>query len=86
MSKHTRGEWVAIGTWVELADDDEHGIRPDICVCDPANFGQENLKRSQEETMANARLIALAPAMYDYLKLLSSRGDETAAAIISNLD
>lgn len=57
MSKHTPGPWVAVGAMVE----NTHDYNPDICSCDLRSFGQENLWREYEETLANARLIAAAP-------------------------
>ncbi len=63
MSKHTPGPWVAVGAMVE----NTHDYNPDICSCDLRAFGQDNLWREYEETLANARLIAAAP---DLLSLL----------------
>lgn len=69
-SKHTPGDWVAVGSWVEHPDDEI----ADICTCDPAIFGQENgnvRKRSYEEQCANARLAAAAPYMLELLKRIA---------------
>lgn len=57
MSKHTRGNWVAICARVEHEDDDV----ADICTCDTAAFGQEHLGRTHQEMWANANLMAAAP-------------------------
>jgi hypothetical protein len=81
MSKHTKGLWVAVGPWVELATGDT--TNPDICDCDPASFGQGHLHRSQEEVLANARLISYAPYMYRVVEKLAKSGDLEAADIIS---
>lgn len=66
MSKHTPGTWYAVGAWVEMEDDNV----ADICTCNPADIGQEHLGRSDEEIMANARLIAAAPDMLEALQEL----------------
>ena len=75
--KHTKGPWVAVGTWVEHPDDDI----ADICSCNPASLGQEppNVKeRSYDEMCANARLIAAAPEMLSILKRIADApADET---------
>jgi hypothetical protein len=63
-AKHTSGEWIAVGPWVEHPND----TTADICSCDPRNFGQQGLNRSDEEQCANARLIAAAPDMLEALK------------------
>jgi hypothetical protein len=64
MSKYTKGTWHAVGAWVEVEDDDV----ADICTCNPADIGQEHLKRSDAEVLANVRLIAAAPDMIELLK------------------
>ncbi len=61
--RHTKGEWYAVGAWVEHGDDNT----PDICNCDPVSMGQGG-KRSYEEIYANARLIAAAPELLAELK------------------
>lgn len=78
--KYTRGDWVAVGSWVESPLDDI----PDICVCDPALFGQEHgdlRKRPYEEQCANARLAAAAPYMLALLKRIT---DAPADATLDN--
>lgn len=67
-SKHTPtpGPWIAVGPWVEHPRD----TIADICTCNPANFGQSQLTRSDEEQCANARLIAAAPDMLEALRQL----------------
>lgn len=63
MSKFTDCQWIAVGGMVEVEDD----RIADICSCYPYDMGQDHLKRSEEEIMANARLIAAAPALLDAL-------------------
>lgn len=59
--KHTAGDWYAVGAWVEHGDDDT----PDICNCDPESMNQEG--RSYDEIVANAKLLAAAPDMFELL-------------------
>lgn len=74
MSKHTPGPWIAVGSWVEVEDDDI----PDICTCDPNHMGQASLPRSDEEVVANARLIAAAPEMLEALEQFSGVMDRAS--------
>jgi len=64
MSEHTPGPWIAVGTWVEVENDNI----PDICICGPNDIGQGNLARTDKEIMANARLIAAAPELLEALQ------------------
>jgi hypothetical protein len=59
----TKGNWHAVGAWVEHEDDKI----ADICSCNPDDFGQKHLNRSYDEIRANATLIAAAPAMLNAL-------------------
>lgn len=67
MSEHTRGQWIAVGAWVEHPDDDV----ADICSCDPATINQEHLGRGDSEICANARLIAAAPDLLEVCRRLA---------------
>ncbi len=82
MSEHTRGQWIAVGAWVEHPDDDV----ADICSCDPATINQEHLGRGDSEICANARLIAAAPDLLEVCRRLSHVSlfavDEDVASII----
>ena len=64
MDKYTLGEWIAVGDWVELADD----TRADICSVNPCDFGQGSYGRNDEEMRANAHLIAAAPDLLAALR------------------
>ena len=66
--KFTKGEWYAVGSWVEH-DDMDDGVA-DICNCDLASMGQEHLKRTDEEVMANAQLISASPELLQSLQWL----------------
>lgn len=63
-AKHTPGPWHCVGIWVEHEDDNV----ADICDCDPASMGQGHLGRTYDEMRANAKLIAAAPDMLEFLK------------------
>ncbi len=63
-TKHTPGPWYAVGGWVEHGDD----AVADICICYPDAMGQGHLGRSEDETRANAALIAAAPDLLKALK------------------
>lgn len=76
--KHTPGPWVAVGYWVENPDDEA----ADICNCDPASMGQEHFGRSDEEIVANARLIAAAPTLLEALCDMVSDRDELSDATV----
>lgn len=65
-AKYWDDEWIAVGLLVESVHDE----RPDICSCDPRDFGQGHLKADPEELAANARLIAAAPRMASLLLLI----------------
>jgi hypothetical protein len=77
MTRHTRGQWHAVGWMVEHAGDEV----ADICCCNPAAFGQEPPRvkqRSYEEMWANAIVIANAPEMLITLeRIVASPDDET---------
>lgn len=68
----TPGPWVAVGYWVEHPDDDV----ADICTCNPADLGQEHLARSDDEIVANARLIAAAPELLALAERVAAMPDD----------
>jgi len=75
MTRHTRGQWHAVGWMVEHAGDDV----ADICCCNPAAFGQEPPRvkqRSNEEMWANAIVIAAAPEMLTLLDRITGAPDD----------
>jgi len=75
--KHTPVPWVAVGRFVEVADDNV----PDICTTDPAAIGQQDLPRSYAECCANARLIAAAPETAAERDRLRAENAELLAAL-----
>lgn len=68
-AKHTPGPWIQVGHWVEHPNEKI----PDICTCDLQAIGHGHLKRTEAETIANARLIAAAPDMLEALKLIQNQ-------------
>lgn len=70
MSKHTPGPWIAVGSMVEIGDDEV----PDVCTCNPQLFGQGHLPITSEREYANAHLIAAAPELLEALKRLIATG------------
>ena len=61
---HTKGNWHAVGAWIEHESDDV----ADIATFNSEAMGQGHLHRDYEEICANARLCAQAPAMLALLK------------------
>ena len=59
MNQHTQVEWIADRDCVTVAEEDI----PDICSCNPKDFGQDHYARSYDEVRANAKLIAAAPEL-----------------------
>lgn len=79
MSEYTKGQWFAVGAWVEVEDDNI----PDICTCNPEDMGQDYLGRSDEEIVANARLIAAAPLLLEAAKKIMENLDGMAGEVTS---
>lgn len=67
MNRHTPGSWYAVGYQVETGIDDPNVA--DICTCFPPNFGHPD-NRSSEEILANVRLIAAAPVLFEAAQAL----------------
>ena len=63
MSKHTPGKWVAVGAWVEHPNDSV----PDICS---GFVEQGTTRRTYDEAMANAFLMAAAPELLKVARLV----------------
>lgn len=78
MNKHTKGEWIAVGAWVEVEDDHI----ADICSCNPESLNQFNSGRSYEEMFANARLIAAAPELLYALESIVEMNPELPMGMI----
>lgn len=61
--RRTQGDWIAVGEWVENANDAIN----DICNCSLESMGQEHLQTMSqiERNMATANFIAASPAIAD---------------------
>ena len=80
---HTKGNWYAVGAWIEHESDDV----ADIATFNSEAMGQGHLARSYDEICANARLCAQAPAMLKVLKaVLGYLDDPHHHAIAERVD
>ncbi len=86
-SKHTPGPWLV------SAEESKSGTivwdgRENVCLVfhDGAYLSPGDDRTSEDEGIANARLIAATPNMYDYIKSKAVAGDKEAIKIISALD
>ena len=90
---HTPGPWRVKQTGftyfrdLTILGEDWHGEETPIAAALVRNalhpYGRADKARSEIE--ANARLIAAAPTMFDYLTMLAFRGDNEAHEIISKI-
>ena len=71
-TKHTRGQWIAVGHWIEHVSDKV----PDIANFDPVSMGQDG--RSSNEICANAMLCAAAPELLAACQLFVEYDNDTA--------
>ncbi len=81
-TQHTPGPWREQGNGT-LLHPQSH--RPLTTVRIETSLGSFEILDETNEPDANARLIAAAPTMYDYLTLLASGGDDKAHEIISQI-
>ena len=72
-ARHTEGPWEALESRVQVS--------ADLHI---TNVVSANLTHAED--IANARLIAAAPTMYDYLTRLAEGGDNEAHEIIKGID
>ena len=73
---HTPGPWTVFNTHLGV------GVR---ATSDVAHCGGFDTDRSRDEEVANARLIAAAPTMFDYIAARAAAGDPEATQIMENL-
>lgn len=79
---HTPGPWYLLHHTAAQHDGDRAVYGPgDKWICD-MNGGQND----DDGTLANARLIASCPIMYDYVLSKSKEGDKNAKEIINSID
>lgn len=81
MSEHDPGPWKAKQTaggewWIMAPDDSDHDFRDDYEPIFESSGTGLNFE-------ADAHLIAVAPEMYDYIKIRADRGEETARRLIA---
>ena len=85
---HTPGPW-EVGGKVGLYCDDVQitSNKEPVAIAVPRRSYEilSLARRSPAELAANARLIAAAPTMFDYLTLLALRGDNEAHEIIKKI-
>ena len=75
MSAHTRGPWI----WAR-GHRGLYGAGPDNAVLDYAHY--EGMWLASPNEVANARLIAAAPLMYDFVASKAGCGDNDAIKIM----
>ena len=68
MSKHTPGPWIQHGTYIICINEDDETFGLGECIA-TAMYRDDD-----EEMEANARLIAVAPRMYEYIAFSASNG------------
>lgn len=84
-TKHTPGPWHVTSEWLNTSSGIYHvAIEASL----PNGFGlitslEHTFDRERQD--ANARLIAAAPTMFNYLTMLASRGDNEANEIIKSI-
>jgi hypothetical protein len=79
---HTPGPWSVIGDKIRRTDQGDLYIA--ISTSDlTLDFIAPRAMKAQH--MANARLVAASPTMYEFIKSLAEKGDKDAAAIIANI-
>lgn len=85
--KHTRGHWHVFDNrkCKGFRRDDVAVIGVTAPTADVAYFYAMDSDRTDEEVLANAHLVAAAPKMFDYLKLMASSGDQHAANIVASI-
>ena len=79
----TPGPWNITESVFTNSDSVESHIGTPAITC--AVVYAEKLGMNAKEQAANARLIASAPTMFDYLTLLASRGNDEAHEIIKKI-
>lgn len=92
MSKHTPGPWEYSEGYVSATDNSDYIILAEVhSALGTDNFGEEPLMLGPEERIANARLIAAAPEMYELLTKIRGHIDSTcreceSKAIVPEID
>ena len=83
MSKHTPGPWVVVGRLTKYVEARLVGrLIQEVAACGPT-MADEGYGQQQE---ANARLIAAAPTMYEYIASSASNGCAEARKIMEAIN
>lgn len=77
--KHTPGPWEAMGNWVRSPMHQPEGLPRGVQI---AECRDGYFLPHTPEAKANARLIAAAPSMYDYLRRKAADGCREAQEIM----
>ena len=84
--QHTPGPWSLSASFDRVERRVQHGDNPPLVwgIASGINSAHPDYLPRAEQ-IANARLIAAAPTMFDYLTLLASRGNDEAHEIIKKI-
>ena len=83
MSKHTPGPWVVVGSLTKYVEARLVGrLIQEVAACGPT-MADEGYGQQQE---ANARLIAAAPTMHEYIAKRADAGDNEAKQILESIN
>ena len=83
MSKHTPGPWVVVGSRTKYVEARLVGsLMQEVAACGPT-MADEGYGQQQE---ANARLIAAAPTMHEYIAKRADAGDNEAKQILESIN
>ena len=83
MSKHTPGPWVVVGNLTKYVEARlVGGLIQEVAACGPT-MADEGYGQQQE---ANARLIAAAPTMHEYIAKRADAGDNEAKQILESIN
>ena len=94
--KHTPGPWTALIEGESMWGSDSHsvvagehfaGIAGVMIECEASTHGEDGVTHvTQEQGIANARLIAAAPTMHDYITKRADAGDHEAKQILESVN
>ena len=83
MSKHTPGPWAVVGNRTKYVEARLiSGLIQEVAACGPT-MADEGYGQQQE---ANARLIAAAPTMHEYIAKRADAGDNEAKQILESIN
>ena len=87
MGETTPGPWTVRGVWPDRFGPADRSKPPDVWTVDPVmdEGGYDGLWYGGVISEADARLIAAAPMMYDYVVRRAETGDGEAIQILEDL-